>query len=147
LRHTFDIDGLLVEHWHTHLPGYDLYNAHMAMLPLTFGGADDMKVVQVGSEAPLTFVSNGVTHAFDVPDGPIIAATDQHDDMIELSFPTWGAGSPGGWDYSRPAAILVRDNAASPHKVYAKYVAENWADRIPAKPHAHAARYRVLKAV
>jgi hypothetical protein len=150
ITHTFDpTDQVMVRHAHAYHPGYQLYSAFSAMLPVTNGDGMGIDRVQSGQKPAYTPVQDGSAQfigAFSsLCRGWHSAA---HRYRINMLLPDGGpAGAP--WDADSQArsvqGLWLQDYLEDPTKAkfYLSWISNQYIHRITAQAASHRQRYYV----
>jgi hypothetical protein len=167
LVHTFNTNGLLVQHSHIYNPGYQMYNEYSAMMPVT----DDINTVVIGNGTPHTVVFNGVAYFLGTSSASGTAYSTNQPYALTMSLPSGGPDDNGYWGYdSGPEYYWLLDEAGfsaitafihiisryisresrrevgslTYNKFYVNWVSSQYANRItPPASSSHSALYRI----
>lgn len=153
LIHEFDASGLLISHIHyvSDPTAFQYRRSFTAMLPMTNVGGAGINTVKIGGETPYTVQANGTDVVPSTAWSTVEAwHTSAHPYHLFLELPSGGPDSTGSWGFNSTKKIWLRDNpsiSGTPAyaKIYVNWVAEEYANRVPAASSTHQARYYVTR--
>lgn len=139
LRHTFNPDGMLVEHTHVLDAGYQSLTAYAAMQPAS---ATNINRFQINALPVRTPTESGNTI-----DVGTLATTysawhvTDHQYRLNMSLPSGGPDINGDWSHAGPDYGFFLDDAS--RKMRICYVGSTYANRLNTGTTSHQTRYTV----